>query len=124
MMDNELTIKIAGEAGQGMQTVGATLCKVSRSAGFYLFASQDYMSRIRGGNNFYQIRVSDKPLYTLRQSSDIMAALDNNSVGIHRETLSKGGVIILDKKRFNITEENDIFFDIPMYNIAKETGGR
>ncbi len=122
-MDNELTIKIAGEAGQGMQTVGGALCNVFKDAGFYLFANQDYMSRIRGGNNFYQIRISDRPLYTLRQNSDIVVALDKPSVGIHGKSISKDGVIILDRKRFNITEENSAFFDIPMYAIAQKTGG-
>ncbi len=122
-MDNELTIKIAGEAGQGMQTIGGALCNTFKDAGFYLFANQDYMSRIRGGNNFYQIRISDKPLYTLRQNFDIMVALDGPSVGIHRKDMSKNGVIILDKKRFPITEDNPSFFDIPMYTIAREVGG-
>lgn len=122
-MDNELTIKIAGEAGQGMQTVGGALCNVFKDAGFYLFANQDYMSRIRGGNNFYQIRISDKPLYTLRQNSDIVVALDKPSVSIHGKDIPKHGVIILDRKRFNITEENPAFFDIPMYTMAKEVGG-
>ncbi len=122
-MDNEITIKIAGEAGQGMQTVGGALCNIFKDAGFYIFANQDYMSRIRGGNNFYQIRISDRPLYALRQNSDIVVALDKPSVSIHGKDISENGVIIMDSKRFNITEKNPAFFDIPMYTIAKETGG-
>lgn len=122
-MDNEITIKIAGEAGQGMQTVGGALCNIFKDAGFYIFANQDYMSRIRGGNNLYQIRISDRLLYTLRQNSDIVVALDKPSVSIHGKDISENGVIIMDRKRFNITEENPAFFDIPMYTIAKETGG-
>ncbi|KAA0244335.1 MAG: hypothetical protein EDM70_06890, partial [Candidatus Brocadia sp. AMX2] len=47
-MANELTIKITGEAGQGMQTIGAALCQMFKNTGFHIFASQDYMSRIRG----------------------------------------------------------------------------
>lgn len=122
-MNNELTIKIAGEAGQGMQTVGGALCHVFKDSGFYIFANQDYMSRIRGGNNFFQIRISNKQLYTLRQKSDIVVALDNKSVDMHRKDISKEGIVILDKKRFNITGEDSAFFDIPMYHMAKEIGG-
>ncbi|MBF0484854.1 MAG: 2-oxoacid:acceptor oxidoreductase family protein [Candidatus Omnitrophica bacterium] len=47
----ELTIKICGEAGQGMQTIGMALCKLYKKSGYHVFANQDYMSRIRGGNN-------------------------------------------------------------------------
>ncbi|GAB60991.1 MAG: 2-oxoacid:acceptor oxidoreductase subunit alpha [Candidatus Jettenia sp.] len=121
-MNNELTLKITGEAGQGMLTIGSALCKIFENAGFYLFANNDYMSRIRGGNNFLQLRISDRPLYTLRQNIDITVALDSKSVSMHKEDVSRDGVIILDKKRFHISEENSIFLDIPMYDMAKEIG--
>ncbi|UJS15992.1 MAG: 2-oxoacid:acceptor oxidoreductase subunit alpha [Candidatus Jettenia sp.] len=121
-MNNELTLKITGEAGQGMLTIGSALCKIFENAGFYLFANNDYMSRIRGGNNFLQLRISDRPLYTLRRNIDITVALDSKSVNMHKEDVSRDGVIILDKKRFNISEENSIFLDIPMYDMAKEIG--
>ncbi len=102
-MANEITIKISGEAGQGMQTIGAVLCQIFKKAGYHIFANQDYMSRIRGGNNFFQIRVSDVPLFTLRKKADIFAALD--------------------KKKFNISESDDIFFDVPLHDIATRIGG-
>lgn len=122
-MPNELTIRIAGEAGQGMQTVGMALCKIFSKASFNIFANQDYMSRIRGGNNFFQIRISDRLLYTLRENVDITVALDKNSVDVHKKDLNKEGVLVLDKKKFNISENNRLFFDVPMYEMAKNTGG-
>jgi 2-oxoglutarate/2-oxoacid ferredoxin oxidoreductase subunit alpha len=122
-MRNELTIKIAGQAGQGMQTIGVALCKLFKRARFYIFSNQDVMSRIRGGNNFTQVRISNKPLYTLRSSSDIVVALDKASVSLHKESLGSSGIIILDKKRFNISEEDGAFFDAPFYDIAKNAGG-
>jgi len=122
-MTHELTIKITGEAGQGMQTIGAVLCQVFKNTGFHIFANQDYMSRIRGGNNFFQLRISDKPLYTLRQRSDITVALDKASVTLHKSTIADGGILVLDRKKFNITDEGDVFFDIPFYDMATRTGG-
>ncbi len=122
-MDSELTLKIAGKAGQGLQTIGPALCKVFKNAGFSIFANQDNMSRIRGGNNFFQIRVSDKPLYTLRQKSDITVALDKPSVAIHKKDLAPGGAIVLDKSKFGISETDNAFFDVPMFAMAKEIGG-
>ncbi|TLD41783.1 MAG: 2-oxoglutarate oxidoreductase, alpha subunit [Candidatus Jettenia ecosi] len=121
-MNNELTLKITGEAGQGILTIGSVLCKIFKNAGFYLFANNDYMSRIRGGNNFLQLRISDRPLYTLRRDIDITVALDSKSVNMHKEDVSRDGVIILDKKNFNISEESGMFLDIPMYGMAKEIG--
>lgn len=122
-MANELTIKITGEAGQGLQTIGAALCQMFKNTGFHIFASQDYMSRIRGGNNFFQLRISDKPLSTLRRKSDITVALDKASVAIHRSSMTDGGVLVLDKKKFTITGGDSAFLDIPFYDMAMRTGG-
>jgi len=120
-MFSEITVKITGEAGQGMQTVGFNLCKLFTRCGFYVFANQDYMSRIRGGNNFFQLRVSKVPVYTLRKYSDIIIALDGPSVNIHKETLNNGGVIVIDRKKFNLSEEGP-FIDVGMHEIAKNLG--
>lgn len=122
-MNHELSLRIAGEAGQGVQTVGPALCTIFKRCGFHLFAHQDYMSRIRGGNNYFQIRISSNPLYTLRQKADIVVALDKASVAIHKKDLSAKGVIILDKKKFNITDNDRAFFDAPMYDLAIKIGG-
>lgn len=122
-MTNELTIKITGEAGQGIQTSGAALCRLFKNAGFHIFANQDLMSRIRGGNNFFQLRISDKPLFALRQKSDITVALDKASVALHKSSMTDGGILVLDRKKFNIIEEDNAFFDVPFYDMAVRTGG-
>jgi 2-oxoglutarate ferredoxin oxidoreductase subunit alpha len=105
-----------------MQTVGEALCSIYSNAGFNIFANQDYMSRIRGGNNFFQLRIAALPAYTLRGSSDIIVALDKNSLNIHRLNLAPGGIMVLDKKKLNISEDSELFFDVPMYDIALKIG--
>lgn len=121
-MDNDITIRIAGEAGQGMQTIGVILCQVFKNAGASIFANQDYMSRVRGGNNFFQLRIADKPLFTLRQKADIIVVLDQKSVGTHKADLAKKGIMVVDKNKFTITQEESAFFDIPLYNLAAQSG--
>lgn len=122
-MANEITIKISGEAGQGIQTMGLLLCRIFKNNGLSIFANQDYMSRIRGGNNFFQLRISDRPIYTLRQEADIIVALDKLSVDLYKGTMKDLGIIILDKNKFNITEKDHTYFDVPLYAMAEEIGG-
>ena len=122
-MDNEITLRITGEAGQGIQTIGAGLCNLFKRCGLHIFASQDYMSRIRGGNNFFQIRVSDKPVYSSSQRPDIAVTLDKNSIAIHKTQLSNRGIMVLDKQKFGISDEDPAFFDAPLYNLANQIGG-
>ena len=56
-MGIDITIKIGGEAGQGIQTVGHLLALVCQEAGLYIMAINDFESRIRGGHSFFQIRI-------------------------------------------------------------------
>ncbi len=122
-MDEGITIKIAGQAGQGIQTIGTALCNIFKRSGLHIFANQDYMSRVRGGNNFFQLRVAGKPIYTLRQKSDITVALDKQSVQLHRDDVASGGIIVFDKAKFNLSGEDKALFNIPFYDLANSIGG-
>jgi 2-oxoglutarate/2-oxoacid ferredoxin oxidoreductase subunit alpha len=122
-MKEDLTIRICGEAGQGTQTLGIALCKLFKRNGLHLFAHQDVMSRIRGGNNFTQVRISSKSLYTLRQKADIIVALDKASVALHKPSLASGGAFVLDKNKFKINSGEKYLFDVPLFDLAQKTGG-
>lgn len=123
-MKEDLNIRISGEAGQGLKTIGITLTQIFDKAGLNIFANQDYMSRIRGGNNYFQIRISNKPIYTLRDKEDIIVALDKMSVDIHKNNLNKEGIIIADMEKFKLNDNNKIFFNTPVYGLAQKHGGK
>lgn len=106
-----------------MQTIGLCLLKIFKNAGFHVFANLDYMSRIRGGNNFFQIRISDNPVFAPRQKSNIIIALDKNSVAIHQDNLSPDGILVLDKNEFKIENNDKRLFPVPFYSMAREIGG-
>ena len=55
---NDLSIVLCGQAGQGIQTVEYLLTRIFKLAGYNVFATKEYMSRIRGGTNSTEIRVS------------------------------------------------------------------
>lgn len=118
----DYTILIGGEAGQGIQTIGEILSKVFQISGFYVFSHQDYMSRIRGGHNFYQIRFSDSPVYCSRYPVDILVALNEETIKIHEKKLSEIGIVLYDSDTTKITYKGDKFLDVPMRKIAIETG--
>ena len=57
----ELGIRIGGAAGQGLQRAGLLLGKTFVRSGYHVFATQDAMSRIRGGHNFFQLQIREEP---------------------------------------------------------------
>lgn len=119
----DYSIKIGGEAGQGIQTVGDTLSRIFSKAGYYVFTHQDYESRIRGGHNFYQIRISDKPITASRSLIDILVALDTESILQHERELSKQGHVLYDSSFLKQNFDKSNFLDIPLFELAVKHGG-
>ncbi len=124
----DYTIKIGGEAGQGIQTVGDTLARVFSRSGYHVFTHQDYESRVRGGHNFFQIRVSDMPVMASREDIDILIAFDMESISEHAKEIKEQGQIVYDsstlgkfKLEANISQVNTL--DIPFTQLAIEHGG-
>ncbi len=119
----DYSIKIGGEAGQGIQTIGEALARVFTRSGYYVFTHQDYESRIRGGHNFYQIRFSDRPVSASRSTVDIVVALDTQSITDHGKELTEYGQIIYDSATLKQMHEAPQFLDVPFNSLAIEHGG-
>lgn len=119
----DYTLVVGGEAGQGIQTIGGTLAKVFSRAGYHVFTYQDYESRVRGGHNFYAIRISQEPVMSPRQGIDVLIALDRESMERHSGELNAGGAVILDADTLQAGYEGEAFLDIPLERIAVEEGG-
>jgi 2-oxoglutarate ferredoxin oxidoreductase subunit alpha len=122
MSSMDYTIKIGGEAGQGIQTIGDTLAKVFARSGYHVFSHQDYESRVRGGHNFYQIRFSDHPVSASRRFVDILVALDGTSIDRHQKEMNPSGIMVYDSSTLKSKHEGDQFFDVPLAKLAQQYG--
>jgi len=116
----EYSIRIAGEAGQGLQLIGGLLSRYLARRGFAVFTHQDYMSRIRGGHNFYQIRFADQPLTAPRENIDILVALDPETIDADRESVGESGMIIYDPDLMEQAFTGREFLTVPFSAITKE----
>jgi len=125
---NDMSILIGGDAGQGVESGGAGFALSFARAGLHVFAMQDYRSRIRGGHNFYQIRLSERPRYSHSNPVHLLLALTPESVALHLDNIAEGGAIVFPD-RFQIDEaplkERGIRVDaLPLVRIAEEHGNR
>ena len=114
----DFTILVGGAAGQGMDTFANILEKSLKRCGFHIFSHSDYMSRVRGGHNFMQIRFSDKAISTYTQKVDIIFALNEETVEIHENKLKENGIIILDEE---ISKGKDLIH-LPLEKTARDLG--
>lgn len=97
MEDASMNILIGGEAGQGLVTVGQLLSKSLVRSGYEILVSQDYMSRIRGGHNTFAIRTAVEEVLAPVERIDVLVALNQETVDLHRHELAEGGLVIADK---------------------------
>ncbi len=118
----DITIKIAGEAGQGLQTMGQLLSKAFARKGLNVFANQILQSRIRGGHNSFQLRVSTERVFAPSCLTNILVALDEESFS-HTEELTKDSVTIFDSIFTKFKVKEGLSFELPLEKIAKESAG-
>lgn len=115
---------IGGEAGQGVQSMGYILALTMAKGGYCVFADQDYESRVRGGHNFFRVRVSDSHVQAVSETVNLVIALNEETIHLHRQEVTKDGLIIYDGKRTKIEEKLPLL-DVPLEDLALEkTGNR
>jgi 2-oxoglutarate ferredoxin oxidoreductase subunit alpha len=127
MTPRDLIVRIGGEAGMGLESSGAGFSKALTRGGLYVFGLPDYYSRVRGGHNFFSIRIAREPLYSHAESVHLLLALDMETIRRHVDTVVEGGAVVHDEKE-DVPEElhrsGVSFFPVPLTEIAKEQGGR
>ena len=126
---NNLSIMIGGDAGQGVESSGAGFALALARAGLHVFALQDYRSRIRGGHNFYQIRVGEQPLYSHRDPVELLLALTPQSIPLHLDNLHEGAAVIFPQKWEDVdvshlTKRGLTVERLPLMEIAERHGSR
>ncbi|MHB8963465.1 MAG: 2-oxoacid:acceptor oxidoreductase family protein, partial [Saccharofermentanales bacterium] len=115
----DYNILIGGAAGQGMDTFASVFSKLLQRNGYYLFTLQDYMSRVRGGHNYFQIRFSDKKVMTHKDELDVIIALNQETLDLHAPRLKESGIVLADD---NVSSDDTRLMTIPAQAIAKELG--
>ncbi len=124
---NDVTIRLAGEAGQGVESGGAGFAQALSHGGLWLHNYSEYMSRIRGGLNFFQIRVSDHPLWSLTEGVHMLVAFSPEAVTDYGPHIVRGGALLFDDAlKFDhdaVTQRGTQLYAMPLAKIAQDIGG-
>lgn len=122
----DLSFRIGGEAGQGVESSGAGFAKALTRAGLHVIGVPDYYSRIRGGHNYFTIRASDQPVWAVKETIEVLLALDGETVARHIGQITPGGAIIIDEKiKFNegvLAGHKVHLVRLPLAEIAEHEG--
>ena len=128
LTENDVSVLIGGAAGQGVESGGAGLALAAARAGLHVFAHSDFRSRIRGGDNFNQIRLTHRRVHSHSLKADLLVALTSESVTAHAGELAEGAGVVLPEGielgDLATTRPDLAPMRLPLMKIAKDEGSR
>lgn len=123
-MINQLSWKIGGQQGEGVESTDRIFSTALNRLGYYLYGYRHFSSRIKGGHTNNKIRISTQPIRAISDDLDILVAFDQESIDLNAHELRSGGVIVADAK-FNPTVpegQKARLFPVPITQLAEELG--
>ena len=121
-LKEDVSIVLCGQAGQGIQTVEEILVQAVKLGGYHVFSSKEYMSRIRGGENSTEIRVSSNRVISYVNRIDILIAISKGAIDHLKDRISDDTIIIGDEDTLKDIEMPSLI-KIPFLKTAKAIGG-
>lgn len=126
-----LRIKIVGQSGMGLLSVGEMLIDAFNELGLFVACDREYPSLIKGGHSCFTINVSDERIFALSEFADVMVAIDSVSLNEYFDFLDDGGILIhgmekpLSIKRIleKAVDKNVKVLHLNAREVSKENGG-
>lgn len=120
----DCTIVLCGEAGMGIQTVEVLLTRVLKRSGYHVFSTKEYMSRVRGGMNSTEVRVSGHPVDAYIDEIDIVVPLSIGALDHLAGRITSDTIILSEHGDQYSSESPNLILDAPFTTIAEEIGGK
>ncbi|MDQ0972651.1 2-oxoglutarate ferredoxin oxidoreductase subunit alpha [Neobacillus niacini] len=123
-MINQLSWKVGGQQGEGIESTGEIFAIALNRLGYYLYGYRHFSSRIKGGHTNNKIRVSTTEVRSISDDLDVLVAFDQETIDLNYKELHAKGVILADAK-FTPKKPEDTqaaLYAVPFTEIATELG--
>ncbi|MGG1630640.1 2-oxoacid:acceptor oxidoreductase subunit alpha [Rossellomorea sp. NRS-1567] len=123
-MKEQLSWKVGGQQGEGIESTGEIFSMALNRLGYFLYGYRHFSSRIKGGHTNNKIRVSTTQVRAIADDLDILVAFDQETIDVNYKELHSNGVIIADAKfKPEKPEDTDAsLYIIPFTQLATELG--
>ena len=110
----DVSLVLCGQAGQGIQTVEKILAHTFKQTGYHVFTTKEYMSRVRGGMNSTEIRISSHRVSAYTDRIDILVPFHEDALSHLKSRISSSTRILADKGHL----------DVPFVELVSDIGGK
>jgi 2-oxoglutarate ferredoxin oxidoreductase subunit alpha len=111
----DLSVLTGGRAGDGINSAGLLVSHLFNRMGYSTYMYFDYPSLIKGGHNFTITRAADTPIGACRERVDVVLALNQDTIDLHRDLMHDRTVVI-----FNSGKAAGDGQGVPVQDILKE----
>lgn len=126
-MKNDISIMIAGKAGDGVLFTGNVLAKILKRQGWEIVTYRNFPSNIRGEATNYTIRASLRKIHGSADVIDVLMAFDCDSIFEHIGAVAKEGIVLCEGQELTRLKPSErrgrTFHAFPMRNLAREKFG-
>jgi len=123
-MNDQLSWKVGGQQGEGIESTGEIFSIALNRLGYYLYGYRHFSSRIKGGHTNNKIRVSTREIRSIADDLDVLVAFDQETIDVNYKELHSNGIILADAK-FRPVAPSDAeaaLYVVPFTEIASELG--
>lgn len=120
----DITIRIAGESGEGVISTGDFITQAAARAGYNVLTFKTFPAEIKGGHAVYQLRLANHELYSQGDELDILIAFNQEGFDKHHDEIKINGLLIYDSASFTPPPvgEGVKQYSVPLSKIARELG--
>ncbi|WP_457825046.1 2-oxoacid:acceptor oxidoreductase subunit alpha [Staphylococcus aureus] len=123
-MKPQLSWKVGGQQGEGIESTGEIFATAMNRKGYYLYGYRHFSSRIKGGHTNNKIRVSTTPVHAISDDLDILIAFDQETIDVNHHEMREDSIILADAKAKPVKPEgcHAQLIELPFTATAKELG--
>lgn len=104
---------------------GQIFTKFAARSGYWTFDFVEYPSLVRGGHNTFYATVSAEEVFCTGNHVDLLIALNQETVTLHRDELNPGAGVIFDPDSFQPESIRGVkFWPVPLLKLAQTAGHR
>jgi len=118
---NDLVMRIGGESGEGIVTIGEIFVRIAAFSGLEVYTFRTFPAEIMGGHVIFQARIADHPVLSQGDDIDVLVALNQEGYDNHIAEVKPGGVVIYDSNSATPRQDDveHVLCPIPVSDLAR-----
>jgi 2-oxoglutarate ferredoxin oxidoreductase subunit alpha len=121
MSKGSFVIRMGGESGEGIVTIGEVFVRIAAFSGLEVFTFRTFPAEIMGGHVMYQARIGQERVLSQGDQMDVLVAMNQEGFENHIDELRPGGCLVFDSDVFTPPESSDYLgYEIPVTQLSKE----